>query len=312
MFILIFGKDTYGAWQKIKEIVGIFEKENKISLSLDSLDRENITIIDLKNELRHGSMFETRKIIVLRNVFNKVSFREEFLKESKNLVNNKDVAVVFYEEGDKSVNADLLRFFKKHGEIYKFDNLKIAELRKWVQDELSSQNMKIKPEALALLIDSTSSDLWRLSAEIKKLIAYKADKKVIEKKDIESLINPNIQAVVFKTIDAIASGDKKTALDLLYKHLENGDSPLYLFSMIIFQFRNLLVVKELDDKSPDVKMKLLKPMHPFVARKSSWLANRFSIEQLKNIYLKIFKLDLAIKTGKIKPEMALELLIAGI
>jgi DNA polymerase-3 subunit delta len=311
MFILIFGKDNYRAWQKIKEIVVIFEKENKISLSLDSLDRENITIIDLKNELRHGSMFEARKIVVLRNVFNKASFREEFLKESKNLVNNKDISMVFYEEGDKSVNADLLKFFKKYGEIYKFDNLKGVELKKWIQHELSSQDMEIKPDALVLLMDSIGPDLWRLSAEIKKIIAYK-EGGVIEKKDIESLINPNIQAVVFKTIDAIASGDKKTALDLLYKHLENGDSPLYLFSMIIFQFRNLLVVKELDDKTPDVKTKLLKPMHPFVIRKSSWLADRFSIEQLKNIYLKIFKLDLAIKTGKIKPEMALELLIAGI
>jgi len=56
----------------------------------------------------------------------------------------------------------------------------------------------------------------------------------------------------------------------------------------------------------------LKPMHPFVIRKSLWLAEKFTIQELERIYVKLFQMDLAVKTGKIKPEMALELLIADI
>ncbi|MBU1045615.1 DNA polymerase III subunit delta [Patescibacteria group bacterium] len=312
MLVLICGKDTYRGWQKLKEIVRAFEKENKISLSLDSLGNEAVTSEDLKNELRHGSMFEKEKIVVLRNAFGNANFKEEFIKEIESFSGDKDILMVFYEEGDASLSADFLKLFQKQGDVYKFDFLKGNDLKEWAKKELSSLGASAKPEALALLISSTGSDLWRLSAEIKKVAAYKAGKKNIEKKEVELLVSPNSEAVIFKTIDAIASGNKKTALDLIYKHLAKGDPPLYLLSMIIFQFRNLLVVKELEGRSFEAKAKLLRPMHPFVVQKSSWLAKRFSLEQLKDIYLKIFKMDLAIKGGKIKPEMALELLVADI
>ena len=34
---------------------------------------------------------------------------------------------------------------------------------------------------------------------------------------------------------------------MLHKQLEDGDAPLYLLSMIAYQFRNLLIIKELQD-----------------------------------------------------------------
>jgi len=37
---------------------------------------------------------------------------------------------------------------------------------------------------------------------------------------------------IFKTIDALASKDKKLALFLLHKHLDNGDNALYFFQWL--------------------------------------------------------------------------------
>ena len=145
--------------------------------------------------------------------------------------------------------------------------------------------------------------------EIKKLSTFKSDKE-IKVSDVELLIKPKIESDIFKTIGAIASRDKKRALGLLKAHLEKGDSPLYLFSMINFQFRNLLIIK-------DIIMRNFSPLnstdlHPFVVRKSLFLVRKFKLSELKKIYQKIFEVDLAIKTGKIDPEAALELLIAEI
>jgi len=171
---------------------------------------------------------------------------------------------------------------------------------------------KISIPTAVFLAKQTGNDLWRLSAEIRKLSAYKGKNKIIEKKDVELLVKPEFETAIFKTIDAIAAKDKKTALALLYGHLEKGDPPLYLLSMIIFQFRNLLLVKDLEPKPLTEMTALLKPMHPFVVRKSSWLAKKFTMQELEKIYIKLFKIDLAVKTGKIKPELALELLITDI
>jgi len=53
-------------------------------------------------------------------------------------------------------------------------------------------------------------------------------------------------------------------------------------------------------------------LHPFVIKKSLWQARKFSLEELKRIYRKIFQIDLNIKTGRLDPQIALDLLITEI
>ena len=126
------------------------------------------------------------------------------------------------------------------------------------------------------------------------------------------MVKPNIENDIFKTIDALASKNKKLALSLLHKHLDNGDFPLYLLSMIAYQFRNLLTIKELQSTQSYATIAKKSGLHPFVVQKSYYLCNQFSVEQLKKIYQRIFQVDLDIKTGKIEAETALDLLLAEI
>jgi len=48
----------------------------------------------------------------------------------------------------------------------------------------------------------------------------------------------------------------------------------------------------------------------FVVQKILVLAQKFSFEELKNMYQKIFQIDVKIKTGKIDPQTALEIFIS--
>jgi DNA polymerase-3 subunit delta len=152
--------------------------------------------------------------------------------------------------------------------------------------------------------------------EIEKLASYK-NNKTIGPVDVDLLVKPRIEPEIFKTIDAIAFNShwagKKQALKLLHDHLEKGDHPLYLLSMISFQFRNLLVIKDLMEKNvPYYSIPKMTKMHPFVVKKTYEQARKFSFQELKKIYQKIFQVDLSIKTGKIDPTTALDFLIVSI
>ena len=86
--------------------------------------------------------------------------------------------------------------------------------------------------------------------------------------------------------------------------------------MIAFQFRNLLLVKSSEQEgsfagNPFALAGKL-GMHPFVLRKTIQQAKLFTFEELKKIYRDIFQADLNIKTGKIEPATAIDLLIAGV
>jgi DNA polymerase-3 subunit delta len=249
--------------------------------------------------------------VVLRNVFSQENFKEKFLKKYKDISESKNIILLFEEEkilaGDK-----LLKILKKEAQCQEFPLLDGDKLEKWLKDEFKKRNASVEPGVIRKLIEFVGDDLWQLNNEIEKLACFKAGKE-IEMKDISLLVRPKIETDIFKTIDAIAQKDKKKSLLLLHRHLGKGDSPLYLLSMISFQFRNILVVKDLMEKQRPYYaiLKTLK-LHPFVIKKSYEQARGFSYGELKKIYRKIFQIDLDLKTGKLKPETALDMFLTEI
>jgi DNA polymerase-3 subunit delta len=311
MLILLHGQDTFLSRQKLQDIIEQYKKIHKNGLSLTSFEGEKLKFEEFKDAIRQVSMFGEKKLLVVSGALANEDFKEKFLANCKALTESEDV-VVFY-EGTKILEKDkLLKFIKNKGKAQNFASLEGEKLRSWLKQEFSKFKAEITAEALAKLMDFAGDDLWLLSNEIKKLVNYKRGGK-IETADVVKLTNAKIETAIFKTIDAISQRNKKQALLLLHQHLDKGDSPLYLLSMINFQFKNLLVVKDLLERNEPYYLIAKKTqLHPFVVRKSYQQASRFTLAELKKIYRKIFQVDFDIKTGKVAAETALDLLIAGI
>jgi len=314
MILFLYGQDTYRSRQKLNEIIKHYKKIHKSGLNLKYFDLKEGNFQDFQNEIQSVSMFAEKKLIVLQDALGNKNFIEDFLKNSKKLIESKDV-ILFYENGEPPKNK-FVGFLKKYGKSQEFALLEGEKLKNWIIKEFENYKaplqVKIEPGALELLINYVGNNLWQMENEIKKLVNYTNGQR-IKMKDVELLIKPKIETDIFETIDAIASKNKKQALELIHKHLEKGDTPLYLLSMINFQFRNLLIIKDLIQKyhSPYVLSRATN-FHPYIIKKSYSLAQKFTIQELKKIYQKIFKVDLDIKTGRVEPGVALDLLIAEI
>ena len=316
MIIFLYGPDTYRSQQKLNDIVVHYKEIHRSGLNLRYFDFEEDTFEDLKNALRISSMFREKKLLVLKNAFSNQDFKKRFLDLGEDFVKSDNI-VLFYKKEEVSKKDPLFVFLKKEGKCQEFKLLQGKRLENWIEREIKKYGTEINYGAKRLLLDYVGNDLWRLSNEIKKLVSYKSQSKdtKIFKEDVKDLVRARIETDIFKTIDAIAKRNKKKALVLLHKHSEKGDSPLYLLSMINFQFRNLLMIKEKSQKVryPQVgKLSKELKLHPFVVRKGLRLSENFSFEELKKIYQKLFETDLKIKTGQIEPEMGLDLLITEI
>jgi len=331
MIIFLYGPDTFRSRQKLNEIVEHYKKVHKSGLNLkffegedlrtstERFDRPEFTtegfsrmlFEDFRDEFQQISMFQGKKMLILRNIFSNREFKEKFLSNPKGFINTKNI-ILFYEKNEISSDDPLFIFLKKNAKSQEFKPLKGQSLNNWIKKRFESYKITIEPGVEGKLISLIGNDLWQMDNEIKKIIAYKKGEK-IELKDIEILVRTKIKADIFKTIDAMALGDKKRALELLHKHLEKGDSPSYLLSMINFQFRNIIEVKDMIERNKSYSTILREAQfHPFVIKKSYNLAKKFTFKELKKIYQKIFQVDLNIKTGKLNPEIALDLLIAEI
>lgn len=315
MIYFIYGEDSYRAKRKLEEIILGYKEKNKSGLNLIHCDAAVSSFKDFYSNLQINSMFAEKKLIVLKNVFGNAKFQEEFLEELSAqggpALGGKDIVIV-YEDCPADQRTKFFKALQKHAKCQEFKYLQLAMLKKWVAEEFNNNKAKINPDALDLLVSFVGSDLWQMANEINKLSNYRKDS-VVGKEDIELLVKPNAENDIFKTIDALASKNKKLALSLLHKHLDGGEVPLYLLSMIAYQFRNILIIKELQDtKTPYGLIAKKSGLHPFVVQKSYYLCNQFSMPELKKIYQKIFQIDSDIKTGKIEAEVALDLLLAEI
>lgn len=312
MIYLLYGPDTYRSKKKLEEIIGYYKKNHKSGLNLSSFEGENLKYQDFWDDINAVSMFKEKRLIILNNIFSNKFFKEEFIKNEKKLIDSEDV-IVIYEEKELLETESLFKSLKKCSKLQKFDFLGGEKLKNWVLEEFDKYETKIDLRTIQSLINSIGNDLWQFSNEIKKLAAYKKKTKKIEEEDVVFLIKPKVEADIFKTIDALSSKNKKMAIFLIHRHLEKGDNPNYLLSMIKFQFQNLLIIKDLYEKGvPIYGFSKMTKLHPFIIRKSTELSKKFTLQELKKIYRRIFQIDLDIKTGKIEPRLALDMFLTEV
>jgi len=308
MILFLYGKDDFRSLQKLKQIIEHYKNTQQTGFNLKYFDFPKANFESFRDEFKTKSIFQEKKLFVLKNAFSDSGFKQKFLKSQNDFLKSENI-ILFYEKEGLKKNGSFFNFLKENSKFQEFAPLKAQKLEKWIKQQLIKYQTEIKPDALKLLIERVGNNLWQISNELKKLVNY-SNGGAIKKQDIENLVSQKIELNIFKTIDAIAEKNKQKALFLIHQHLEKGESPLYLLSMIGFQFRNLLMVKAYREGFS--KGETFSGMHPFVFRKSLWLSQKFSLQQLKKIYKKIFQIDLDIKTGKIGPTLALDLLIAEI
>ncbi len=309
MVIFLYGEDSYRSKEKLNEIAVHYKELRKSALNLIYVDANQTDFSNFYNNFKISPMFAEKKLVILKNIFANKKFQEDFLEEINILQELKDV-IVIYENEAVDQRLKLFRVLLKECKNQEFKLLTGLSLKKWAQNIFEKLNGKINNDALDLLLNYVGNDLWRLSNEIQKLIQFK-NGAAIQKIDVELMVKPKIESDIFKTIDALAQKNKKQALALLHKHLDGDDNPLYILSMIAYQFKNLLMVKELSEKGVMYASIVKKSgLHPFVVKKSYFLCRQFTFEELKQIYRQIFKIDSDIKVGKIEPELALDLFIS--
>ncbi|MFH0929908.1 MAG: DNA polymerase III subunit delta [Candidatus Moraniibacteriota bacterium] len=331
MIIFFYGEDNFRSSEKLAEIKNKFLEKNKEGASLFVFDfaEKDWDIEEIITSISSGGLFSLKKLVVIKNIFSVKKNLEKrqpeadppwaekifkfFKSEAKK--EKSDCILVFWENGKVKKGGKLYKLLQKIAKCQEFELLEGAKLKNWIIDEIGKtkgENISISPAAVERLIIFVGNDLNLLSREIEKLAVYK-NKGEISGEDVDLLVKSKIDTDIFKTVDALARGDKKTALKTLHNHLDSGEDPFYLLSMYFYQFRNLVKVKPLAEKnmpSHEIASKL--KMHPFVVRKSIEQSRNFSWEKLKSLYNVLCEIDFESKTGKTDIGLALDKFVAGV
>lgn len=309
MLLFLLGKDTYLARQKLDEIVARFLQLPKAKRSLRVIDCAQEDFGQVEQEIQTSSLFGERKLLVLKNA---CSLAHVFI-EAKDLLTKSPHTIVFFEQKEVEPANPLLLFLKEHAKTQGFKPLGRAATLAFTKKEFQRYGKQIEQDALFVLCQETGDDLWRLSEEVKKLVAYLGKREVVQRRDVQELLHPSValDANIFSTLDAILLGQRQKALALLCAHLKKGDEPLYILSMVAMHLRRALEAKDLKERSvsPQSIAKTLS-LHPWAAKKLFEVLQGFSQEKLFWSFEKVVEMDRDIKTGLLEPAGSLYSFVA--
>ncbi len=323
MIIFLYGEDTYRSSQKLAQIKNKFQKEvDSSGMNLTVLDGASLKFESFNQQIKASPFLARKRIIIIKNLISE-NKSKNIQKEIVELLNqeskqpDQDNIIVFWEVADHSKsrtkNALWDRLIKeKFAEEFK--PLSTGQLNAWIDNEFKKRQAKIEKTAIIKLAAMVGNDLWQLTSEIEKLVNYCQDKQITTT-EIEKLVKAKYDDDIFKLVDSLGNKNKKQAIKLISDQINSGADEIYLLSMLIRQFRILLLIKDLQNNNQaltkDQIAQELK-IHPFVAQKALYQTKNFNLQQLKNIYQLLLNIDLQIKTSSAKPKLLFDLFIAQI
>jgi DNA polymerase-3 subunit delta len=218
--------------------------------------------------------------------------------------------LVFVERGPLSAGNAVLRLLREvKATVREHQPLTGPALSEWIMKEVRRVGADMSPRAAETLGAFVGGNLRQLAQEIAKLASY-AGKRRIEDGDVQLMVADAREIKVWALTDALAARNRDTAIGALHQMLDDGEAPPMLLAVIARQFRSLVAIKEMADErlSPEAIAGQMK-LHPYVVQKSLASARGFSYERLDAIYHRLLETDLAIKTGRLEPDLALDLLV---
>lgn len=198
---------------------------------------------------------------------------------------------------------------EKNGLLVDFQKQNQRDLINWISRHFAASGKKITPALCNYLIDITGGTMTALSGEITKICAYSGSDEVC-KADIDAVVEPVLDAVVFQMTELLGQKEYGTALIKLQQLLKMQEEPLGILGAISAHFRKLSTARILLDNGKNVDDLIkLTGMKDYPARKTVAAANRFSAAFYSRASELILECDVKIKTSMDAPERILEVLI---
>ncbi len=311
MILFFYGENIYNSQKKLLVLKERFLKTDSEGMNLKELEGAELTFSDFVKELETMPFLGGKRLVIVRNLLleNKDhSLLEKILVQLEKVPES--VVLVFFEKGVPDKRSKLFKVLKKIAQTEEFFLPEPWQVNKWIEEEVAKRGGKINSLAVDKLAVFVGNNLWQLSNEIDKLIAY-AGGKEIKSEDVELLVKAKVDKNIFRLTDAFGKKDRKLALQILHEFIDLGLKPEYLLAMLGGHLRNLIQVKESSQNGLyPVQIQALTKLHPYVVKKCLEQSRAFTLEQLIRIYEELAGLDEKLKLGKVPSRTALELILA--
>ena len=193
--------------------------------------------------------------------------------------------------------------------VVEFGKQDQRQLISWIGRHFAANGKRITPELCSYLIDITDGTMTVLAGEISKISAYSGADQVT-KSDIDAVVEPVMDAVVFQMTDLLGEGKYGAALVKLQQLLKMQQEPIAILGAVGNHFRRISAARTLLDsgKNSSDLMRLC-GIGDYPARKLMGAAKRFTPAFCALSAQLVLETDRQMKTSYDDQERLLEVLV---
>ncbi len=317
MLILIYGDDGFRVTQKVKRMRNAFaEKFDVTGMNTQTFPAEGSSKHDAGDILQSVCSYPflgTKRMVLVRDLVGstKKADMDVWVDGFKRMPDS-TIAVLWETTESKILEKKpLFAEFSKMSDVhrYPFPSLDDSQLSQWVLDRVKEMQGTIDQPAVRGLVERVGSELWQMSNEIDKLIAF-ANGHSITLEMVDDLVHANFENKIFELMDAISKKQTSRAIQLLQEERWSGANDHYLLTMLGRQVRLLISARSMLNENPRAsKHELAQTLGvpPFTAQKALEQARGFRFDDLRMVHDLLFDFDHKLKSGRVKADLAVDL-----
>ena len=293
----------------VQDAAAVFDCTDLEGFSMDSV----VPIIDACEMM---PMMSEKRVVIVTDL-NPRCRDLELLTDYLEKVPDTTVLLIIQEE-ESRLGAAFSRAARAAGQAYEFSRVDRRMLEGFIKKYLRQAGVEFRQDAVDALIEvsgyfdrESDRTLDTILADIGKIAAHSDGKVTAE--DVSEAVMGNEERDVFAFTDALASGDKAQALQVLRTLLSYGGSEFSILGLICSQFETMMLIREAEElRRPASFLTGELKLNAYRVRLLSGPASRYSSVQIKEILKKAYEVDRNVKTGVMEAPLALELFVAGV
>jgi len=311
----IFGEDSFGANEALKEIKKVVEPLIDSDFDKETYYASNCSLADVINAARTFPFGGGKKLIIVKNADEfKFSAKDEtflnYIKSTSDLT----VIVFLYEGNISRIDSEPFKTLLKQNYLYESAELKGESLNKWLIQFVAEKNKKISYENASLLLEIVGENRTLLETQLEKIFEYIGESDEITFKAIEELATKLKTYTIFNLFNSIDKRNRAESLKIAYNLLEKSDMGIIgIIAMLNKHFTALLRINDLEksDLSLQEKAKIA-GTHHFYYKGLVDAAREFGIRGISNALEAIYEADVQVKSSSTDEKTILTILIAKI
>jgi DNA polymerase-3 subunit delta len=303
---LLYGEEDYLKLQYKNKLLKALVNEGD-NMNFTKYEDNGINVGQVIDQAETMPFFAEHRVILIENS----GFGKKMPEDLGNYLSSiPDFTIFIFVEPSADKRGKLYKAAKAAGRDIEMNMPNESVLAKWVGGQLNDAGKQMKRDAWSQFLNMTHDSMDNMATELDKLVSYVGDRNQITLDDVNAICIARVETKIFDMLNAISAKDLKKTLDLYQDMLSAKEPPMRILTMIVRQFRQMKVIKELSaygNNAGTIASKVGMP--DFAVRRTMQLANNFSSREITNLLNDAADFEEQFKTGRLDEKLAVELII---